>query len=723
MIKRYVKRINEWIETVHWKWIVFPLIGLVVMSICGYLAILYGGKFVIKEEAFLLDAVTTVETEDGTVIAELYNEKRYPVKIEHIPIHVQEAFVAIEDRRFYDHSGIDQRSVMRAIFKDILSFSKTEGASTITQQLIKNISLTNDKSWMRKTKEVMASIYIERKMTKDQILELYLNKIYFGQGLYGVEAAAQHFFSKSIKDVSLSEAALLAGLIKAPNGYSPVDYPEKALERRNVVLQAMQDYGAIEADVRMREQDTALELDIKEEKLNAFADSYVDLVTKEAASEYGLSVDELKRGGYRIVVHMDTDMQQIAYEKFQEDHLFPGSTDEVEGAFVMMDQAYGNVVAAVGGRSYEKGDLNRVTVERQPGSVFKPLAVYGPALMLDEYNAYSMLPDEKEANPTYEVGNADGQYAGKVSMYDAIVQSKNVPAVWLLNDIGIKTSKTYLDQMNMPLEDDGLPIALGGLTHGVTPLQLIGGYRAFGQNGHAIQPLTIARIFDADGDLYKEQTIEETKVFSEQVAWDLTEILSYTVEHGTAQAGTYEKALAGKTGSTEHPHKAGMYKDAWFMGYTPEYVSAFWMGFDRSDEERYLTEGSRAPTVATKEILTEIDEEKDLVTEFTKPSSVKALEPPIKLDQVTGVDASFTFGGFSIIKGKITWDPLEDKRVKYKIYEMNEEGGTYIGEVAGESSYIIDRVSVWNPAMYYVVPYDPLTEIEGPASDPVQLSF
>lgn len=723
MIKKYVKQLHEWIRTLHWLWFGVPIIGLLTMSITGYLVILYGGKFVIDDEDFLLDAVTTIETKDGSVIAELYNERRYPVRIEQIPTHVQEAFVAIEDRRFYDHAGIDHKSVMRAIYKDLISFQKVEGASTITQQLVKNLALTNEKSWMRKTKEVMASIYIERKMTKDQILELYLNKIYFGQGLHGIEAAAQYYFSKTIADVSISEAALLAGIVKAPNGYSPEEHPDKALDRRNVVLGAMEDSGVIDADERIRQQQKALGLDIAEKNDNPAVDSYVDLVMKEAAHSHDLSIDELKRGGYRIIVHMDTDIQQVAYDHFQDDSLFPGSTDEVEGAFVMIDHKYGDVVAAIGGRAYEQGNLNRVTVDRQPGSVFKPLAVYAPALMTDEYTAYSMLPDQKESNPSYEVANADGQYAGSVSMYNAIVQSKNVPAVWLLNEIGIEQSKEYLDQLGMPIEDDGLAIALGGLSHGVSPLELVGGFRAFAQGGNAIQPQTISRIFDKHGDVYSEPTTNETKVFSEQVAWDMTEMLSYTVKHGTANVGNYDKALAGKTGSTEHPHAAGMYKDAWFVGYTPEYVSAFWMGFDHSSGEHYLTEGSRAPTEATKAILTAIDEQKDLASSFEKRAGVNDLQPPIELKQVTNVHGSFIFGGFSLIKGKIEWKAQDDDRIIYHIYEVQEEGDALVGEVEGGNSFVLDDISVWNPGFYYVVPYDGLTGIEGSPSEVVQLSF
>lgn len=723
MIKRWMEQLVNQLKKVRYKWVILPIIGLIFLTFVGYMVILFGGRYVVKDEDLLLDAVTTIETKDGTVISEVFNERRYPVDIEHIPTHVQEAFISVEDQRFYEHGGIDHRSVVRAIIKDVLSFSKKEGASTITQQLVKNVSLTNDKSWTRKFKEIMGAVYIERKMTKDEILELYLNKVYFGRGVHGVEAAAQYYFSKSIRDVSLTEAALLAGLVKAPNGYSPIEYPEKALERRNVVLQTMQNHEVITAEERIQAQEKSLGLDLQQQEPTPFVDSYVDLVLKEASHTYDLSMNELKRGGYRIVVHMDSEIQQTAYEYFEEEEHFPGSNNDVQGAFVMMDQEHGNVVAAIGGRDYEQGDLNRVTVKKQPASVFKPLAVYGPALMDGNFTAHSVLPDKEDTNPTYDAPNANGEYAGEVSMYDALVQSKNVPAVWMLDKIGIETSKTYLDKMNMSIEDDGLAIALGGLHEGVTPLDLVGGYRAFAHGGSSIEPMTISIIFDADEQVYQEQSISEEKVFSAQVSWDMTEMLRYTVKHGTASAGTYTKDLAGKTGTTPHPSVTGMNKDAWFVGYTPEYVTAFWMGYDETNEENYLTEGSRAPTLATKDILTEIDQEKELASTFTKPEEVDGLEPPIRLGNISNVQASFTFGGFSIIKGKLEWKKLEDDRIVYRVYEVTEDGQEYVGEVEGEDSYTIDRVSFWNPSFYYVVPFDPLTNMEGTPSEAVQLSF
>lgn len=720
MLEKYKKETLKILKRIKWPLFVTGMI--LFIGLVGYATILYGGKLVVDEEAFILDVTTTIETKEGQVIDTLYQENRELTSIDQVPTHVKDAFITVEDVRFYQHAGVDFKSVVRAISRDIIAFDKVEGASTITQQLAKNLFLYNDKTWMRKTKEVMAAIYLEREYSKDKILELYLNKIYFGHGLYGIETAAQYFFSKSVEDLSIAEGALLAGLAKSPNGYSPINNKEKSLERRNLVLQVMGKEKKITKEEQLREQgkDIGLNLATKEEK--PWLDSYIDLVTKEAAKEYQLSMQELKRGGYRIVVNIDEEIQGIAYEEFKKDVYFPGNTEGVEGSFVMMDQASGEIVAAIGGRDYQSGDLNRVTINRQPGSTMKPLAVFAPAMMKD-YEAYSVIPDEEQDHDGYVAQNVDDQYDGVVSIYEALTKSKNAPAVWLLQEIGISYAKEYLAKMNMDLPDSGLAIALGGLRDGVTPLNMIEGYRAFAHEGKSIQPVTINRIYNQEGELIIESNKKEVEVFSPQVAWNITEILTHAVESGTGRHGEYSKALAGKTGSTQHPHVPGMTKDAWFVGYTPQYVTALWMGYDHSDKDHYLTGGSAYPTKLTKAILTELDQRKNLVASFDRPESVQTLPKPITLPKITNMNVKYIFGGFSIIKGKLTWEGSTDERVVYRIYEQKDGRNEQIGEVTGDKEFIIDRVSLLKSSFYYVIPYDPLTEMEGEPSTLIELSI
>lgn len=700
------------------------IIGLIAfIGLIGYAVIVFGGKLVVNEEDLILDATSTIQTEDGEVIAELYHENRTLVSIEQIPKHVQEAFIAIEDRRFYEHAGIDIQSIARAVYHDILAFSKVEGASTITQQLAKNLFLKSDKTWMRKTKEAMAAIYLEKKFTKKQILEKYLNEIYFGQGVYGIEEAAQLFFSKSVEDLTLTEGAMLAGLAKAPNGYSPINHPEKALARRNVVLRAMDQVGKISTETSVQAQGKTLGLNVMKEEETPWVDSYVDLVIKEAADKFQLSVDELQRGGYQIVVNMDKDIQQIAYQQFQNDNYFPGNTEGAEGAFVMMDQASGGIVAALGGRTYELGNLNRATIKRQPGSTIKPIAVYGPALMKEKYNPYSLIPDKKISFDGYTAENVLDQYEGMVSIYEALNASKNAPAVWLLDAIGIDYAKSYLSKMDISIKDNGLAIALGGLSDGITPIKMMESYRPFIHGGKYIESHTINRIYDRDNKLIAEQKQKETQVFSSQVAWYMTEMLTGVVDFGTGKAGNYEKALAGKTGSTQHPFVKGEYKDAWFVGYTPHFVSALWMGYDRSDEDHFLTDGSSYPTALTKAILTEVDKQQSLESTFDKPENVDALPEPIELPEEIELRVDYNFGGFSLFNGKLTWSHADDQRIIYHIYKEKDGDDEKVGEVQGGHEFTIGHLPLFGVTRYYVVPYNPLTKVEGMKSNTVELSF
>ncbi len=390
----------------------------------GYAFILLGGRFVVDEKNFVLSESTVLLTEDGEEIIKLYDENRTYVPIGDIPEHVQEAFIAIEDHRFYDHAGVDFFAVARAVSRDLITWSKAEGASTITQQLVKNVELTNEKSWMRKTKEVMGAIYLERVKTKDEILEYYLNEIYFGHGLYGIEAASQYFFSKSVDELTLSESAMLAAMPKAPNRFSPIKNKEITLERRNLVLERMYNLDMITAEKLNQTTGKTLGLEIGKQEENQWLNSYIDLVVEEIEQGYHLSKNEIYTGGYDITVGLDKHAQQIAYQELQKEEYFKGSKDNTQAAVVMLDQQTGVIRAALGGRQYNRGDLNRVKVKRQPGSTIKPLVVYGPALEESYYSPYTLLNDEVKNYDGYEPHNHDEVYEGKITLYDALRKSK-----------------------------------------------------------------------------------------------------------------------------------------------------------------------------------------------------------------------------------------------------------------------------------------------------------
>lgn len=691
--------------------------GILLFALIGYIMILFFGSYVIDEKKFVMNSATKLVNENGDEITKLYVENRDPISIEEVPTHVQNAFIAVEDVRFYEHHGIDVKAIGRALYKDILAGSKVEGGSTLTQQLAKNIFLTNDKSWLRKTKEVMVAINLEQRYSKQKILEMYLNQIYFGHGAYGIQAAAQLYFNKDVVELTVEEGALLAALPKGPNSYSPILHPEKSIERRNVVLNSMQKADFLSAEEVVRLQGRTLSLDVQQKTKNPAYLTYIDMVIEEAAEKHHISSNDLLRGGYTVTVPMNKSYQETAYELFQQAAYFPGVDEQAQGAFILMDHHTGGVLSVMGGRDYVQKGLNRVNVKRQPGSTMKPLAVYGPALQEGLYKPYSLLSDEKQNFGQYKPQNINGQYAGKVTMYDAIKDSKNIPAVWTLNKLGISNAKDYLTKLDIETEDKGLSIALGGLTEGITPLQLASAYSTFAQNGEKKEPYFISEIQDHSGDVIAKAEQSGKKVFSKQNAWYMTKMLEAVVKDGTASVGKYEGALAGKTGSTSYAGVKGATRDAWFVGYTPNVVGAVWMGYDRTDSQHYLTKGSSYPSQLFKDILTEAEQETDKA--FKKPKGINDLPEPIRLPIINSLKQELTFQPFGLLTVSLTWEASEDKRVVYYVYEKRGREQNIIGKVKGKGAYEVDRVNLFKSPTYYIVPYNSQTKEEGMPSNEV----
>ncbi|MGM8214725.1 PBP1A family penicillin-binding protein [Bacillaceae bacterium W0354] len=702
------------------KWVFLSFISLLVLSVIGYLTIIFGGRFVVDEKNLIFKESTLLVTEDGKEVVKLYDENRTYVPINQIPEHVKNAFIAIEDHRFYDHNGVDFWAVGRAVYKDLITWSKAEGASTITQQLVKNVSLTNEKSWLRKTKEVMGAMHLERIKSKDEILEYYLNETYFGHGVHGVEEAAQFFFSKSVSELSISEGALLAALPKAPNRYSPLADEQLALERRNVVLNRMYELDMINANMLKREQGKMLGLNQGETEESPWLNTYIDIVLKEIEEKYHLSREEIYTGGYKITVGLDVEAQEIAYEHLQKNDYFHGPEENIEAAVVILDEQSGAIRAAIGGRSYKRGDLNRIYVKRQPGSTIKPLVVYGPALEQSLYEPYTLIRDELIDYNGYQPKNYDGKYAGRVTMYEALLHSKNAPAVSVLNDISVEKGKSYLKNIGIDIPDQGLSVALGGLETGLSPLQLAAAFRTIYDNGVYIEPYSVIKIENRNGDLINEYSLEMRQLFSKQTSWYLTRMLEAVVTNGTASGGSYNKALAGKTGSTEHPYQQGAFKDTWFVGFNPEYTIATWIGYDVSDEEHYLMRGSQAPTMLANDILTTLDQTKSFSEQFIKPEDVEELQDPIYLPIITDLDADLTFGIWNGLFIKLTWTASEDERIEYHIYKEKSGKAQLVGKVTGKNEYTVRSVEYFDNPSYYVVPVNPLTGQKGQNSNKIK---
>ena len=698
-------------------------VAVFLIGLLGYLGILLAGNYVIDEKKLVMNSATELVDEDGELITKLYFENREPISIDDIPDHVQEAFVATEDSRFYDHHGLDAKAIGRALYRDILAGGKVEGGSTITQQLAKNVFLTNDKSWLRKTKEAVIAINLERNYSKEKILEMYLNQIYFGHGAYGIQSASTMFFNKPTSELSVEEGAMLAGLPKAPSNYSPINHPEESRERRDLVLTLMEKHDYLTPKEAVRLQGKTLALDIAEVTKEPAYLTYIDMTLQEAKTRYNLSNEEVLRGGYKIVVPLNPSLQKAVYEQFQNEALFPGSDADTppQGGFSMMDAESGGVVAVQGGRDYVQKGFNHVTSKRQPGSALKPLAVYAPALEKKKYSPYTLLKDEKVDYDGYSPSNYNNQYEGKLSLYDAVRVSANAPAVWLLNEIGIPYSKSYLEKSGLSIEDRDLKIALGGIDKGVSPFEMMEAYRPFIEGGKHIEPFFISKIYNNDGKLVGEANQAEEKVYSEQTAWYMTRILEGVVKNGTATSGETDIAVAGKTGTTSYEGVSGGSRDAWFVGFTPEFVGAVWMGYDRTTESQYLTEGSKFPVQLFKKVVNASSDESSQ-KEFKKPSGVKDMEKPISLPKINDVKAQFDFL-YGLPALKLNWTASSDERVVYNIYEIKDGEREQIDEVEGSGEYTRNSISFFGDVSYEVVPYNPLTKQEGEVSNEASVSL
>ena len=518
------------------------------------------------------------------------------VTIDQISPNMINALVSTEDKRFYDHHGFDPMGFLRATFGLLLNRGRvTGGGSTITQQLAKNAFLTQDQTFLRKAKELFLSFELEKKYSKDQILEMYLNNAYFGNGAYGIENASLRYFGKSAKDLTISEAAVLTGSLKAPNVYNPIDDMEATVKRRATVLQLMVTNGKItqeEADKAGAEVITVQDAYVANSRYKY--PYYFDAVINEITNNYGISEEELLNKGYKIYTGLDQKMQADMEDTFSNSWLFPKASDGTiaQAASVAMDPQNGDVLATVGGRTNEKHTFrgfNRATqLQAQPGSTFKPLAVYTSALE-EGYQPNSVLVDEKRSygSDKYTPENWNKQYQGTVTMTEALNQSWNAPAVWLLDKIGLKKGIEKVHQFGIETDpgDEYLGIALGGLTKWVSPIQMASAYTAFANKGVRTKPRFVTKIVDANGKVIVDNTaVKDNRVTTEEVAKKMTSMLLtvYGQEGLGAPFSPSGKIIAGKTGTTEALNNENGSRDQWMIGYTPDVVVATWMGYDQS---------------------------------------------------------------------------------------------------------------------------------------------
>lgn len=532
------------------------------------------------------------------------------------------AFISAEDARFFEHEGVDVIRIAGAIVADIKAGSYVQGASTISQQLIKLSHLTSEKTISRKAEEAALAYEMERQYSKEDILEMYLNYVYFGGGYYGIEAAAEGYFGVHASDLTLDQSAMLAGILKSPSGYAPHINYAASINRRNNILRLMRDYGYITDDEK--KQASAGRPTILHDKREEYSGYYTDAVTKSAAALMGITVDELIRGGYSIYSAMDSDIQHYCEEMFKKGELFPA--EDSEAAIVVLEPSTGMVVAMVGGRSYTGGiSFNRATdIRRQPGSVIKPVIAYAPAFEYLNYTAADMILDEETTFADYTPSNYGNKYYGWVTVREAVTKSLNVPAVKTLSEVGVERAKDFAKRCGIEFDDkdDSLALALGGFTYGVSPLQIAGAYSCFASGGIYNTPTLIKKITDRNGLTVYEYRQDSRRVMSEANAYILTSMLKSVVTEGTGhRLNTLDIPIAGKTGTVG---LANGNRDAWMAGYTPEYTAVVWQGYD-SDRLGLLppsATGGTYPALMLYELFNHIYPD-GRSGDFEKPESVK----------------------------------------------------------------------------------------------------
>lgn len=601
-LKRYLSLFGSWLkEKCHrYQLIRWFIVACLSIFLATSIYLIYVAKTAnVKGLENALERPTTIYDKDGDRAGYLYSQKGTWVSLDKISPNVADAVLSTEDRNFYHEYGFSIKGMVRALLLNLKnrimgSSDIAGGGSTLTQQLVKNAFLSQEQTISRKAKEIFIAMQVENTYSKKQILAMYLNNAYFGNGVWGIEDASEKYFGVHASQLTVPQAATIAGMLKNPNGYNPKDHPAESRQRRNVVLTLMKDNGKLTQEQMKSYQDSPMITSDNYQYDSGYRYPYFfDAVIDEAIKKYGLSEEDIMNRGYKIYTTLDQNYQSTMQTDFADSSLFPYDADDgtrAQGASIAIDPKTGGVTALVGGRndSHVFRGYNRATqLVRSPGSTIKPLAVYAPALQ-HGYHYDSMVEDKYQAygSNKYSPKNATGTYQGKIMLYQALAESKNTTAVWLLNKIGVSEGYRSAEKFGLKLSDSdkNLSLALGGLKKGVSPMTMASAYSAFANGGVKYDVHFIRRIVDASGKtIVDEEDADSTRVVSEKIANEMTSMMIDVYKNGTGtSAKPYGYTIAGKTGSTQgngvDPTAADT--DRWYIGYTPDVVLATWVGFD-----------------------------------------------------------------------------------------------------------------------------------------------
>jgi penicillin-binding protein 2A len=592
----FIRRFNHRYQVIRWLIVLFLTVSLGASAFFTYKA----KTADVENLKTNLKTVTQIYDRNNEKAGTITNKGTF-VELNDISPQVRNAVISTEDRSFYSNPGFDVKGLARAGVSYVIHRGQiTGGGSTITQQLAKNTLLTQKQTFVRKFQEIFLAVEITRHYTKDDILTMYLNNAYFGNGVWGVEDASQRYFGKHAKDLDASEGAALAAILRSPSFYNPVDHLDNSISRRNLILGLMVDNGKLTQDQANAAKAEKLTLVNNYQQSDEYRyPYYFDAVLDEAYNRYGIKEEDILNKGYKIYTTLNQTVQTQMQDSFKDDSVFPANAadgTEVQAASVAVDPNTGGILGVVGGRGkHVFRGFNRATqIRRQPGSTMKPLAIYTPAIE-EGYHPDSMVEDKLQSygKNKYTPHNVDEQYAGEVPMYEALAQSKNAAAVWLLNKIGVSKGVSSVERfgIDVPKSDQNLAFGIGGVTKGVSPLQMARAYSAFANGGKLPDTHFITKIVDATGAVVVDNTQTSAKqIMTQKTVNDMTSMMLAVFSSGTgASAKPYGYTVAGKTGSTEGENSWGYgTKDQWIVGYTPDITVATWVGFDNTDANHFL---------------------------------------------------------------------------------------------------------------------------------------
>lgn len=533
------------------------------------------------------------------------------IDIELLPEHTKQAFISIEDKNFYKHKGINLTRIAKAFWDNLISFNIKEGASTITQQLIKNTHLSSERTISRKLNEIKLALELEKKLSKNDILENYLNIIYFGNNCYGIENASQYYFTKSASQLNVNESAILAGLIKSPNYYSPLKQPERCIKRRNLVLKEMENDKIITKPTYFNEISKPLNLNINNNQKNKL-NSYSQCVIDEAVSVLKMPERQIAIGEFKIYSYQDLDKQLKLQQSIKSSEI------DCDYSVIDINSKNGGIEAYLG-----KSDYKILENKRQIGSIIKPILVYAPAFDENILTPASLILDEPITIQNYSPKNVTGTYAGYVDTRTAISKSLNIPAVKTASYVGLNKINKYANKLNLKLDelDQSYAMALGGLTYGYNLKDITASYSVFANNGIFNQPKFINYITTKnDKIIYKNPEIQ-SQIFREDTAYLMTDILKTCAKSGTAKklsdlnipVGSKTGTVGTKSGNT----------DAYNISFTTEDIIGVWFG--NMNNNYITTAGGNQPTALAKKYLSRLYENHK-PENFRKPSSIEELQ-------------------------------------------------------------------------------------------------